>query len=293
MMDATKFTWHWCQDNAELVLDDGLMRLQQRPEQVWQDVTSRDAGVYLITHNDRPCYIGEAKHLRRRVRQQFAPRSTFYRSYNEGRDPALPAGLELLDFRVRHMSISVGRKDLEEHGIATLGLPLNKASGRMIQPRKRRLIDLPSMAWEAVQSNASILLSEGDQRILTVSKQEWKHARVPSGPGTYLVYDDDERLIYIGESSHIPRRYRNHSKGTRSSALRRHIGTDLLGLTFSRPMTFTRQDDEQVNRYIESCKLTSMLVLFGRRELEEHLIRKHAPLLNRKENMGGLRNQGT
>lgn len=262
------------------------MRLQQSPGLAWQDVPCRDAGAYLITYDDRSCYIGEAKDLRRRVGQQFRSRSTFYKSYREGRDSELPTGLRLHDFRVRYINLSIGRKELEEYGIEKLKLRLNKASGRADQPHTGRLPRLLPMAWEDVQANALVLISQGEQQVLAATWQEWLHARVPSGPGTYLVHDKEERLIYIGETSHLPRRYLNHSKGTRASALRRHIGTELLGLGFSKPITFTKPVDQLVNRHIESCTLAPILVLFGRRELEEHLIRSHRPLLNRKDNKG-------
>ena len=43
-------------------------------------------------------------------------------------------------------------------------------------------------------------------------------------------------------------------------------------------------ENKQINSYLDNCLLRTMKINFGRFELEEFLIRKHKPLLNRKEN---------
>ncbi|MGY8808652.1 MAG: GIY-YIG nuclease family protein, partial [Fidelibacterota bacterium] len=95
-------------------------------------------------------------------------------------------------------------------------------------------------------------------------------------------------LIYIGESSNIYQRYKTHSGTTYFSALRRHIGTDILNFFLKskngRKRYFTDSEDSMVDIYLKKCKISYMKINFGRFELEEYLIRKYHPLLNRKEN---------
>ena len=84
------------------------------------------------------------------------------------------------------------------------------------------------------------------------------------------------------------KRFKNHSEITYSSALRRHIGTDIFGFglveKYGKKTSFTKQDDLRVNKFLKECEIRIMPTNFGRKELEEYLIRKHKPLLNRKEN---------
>lgn len=43
-------------------------------------------------------------------------------------------------------------------------------------------------------------------------------------------------------------------------------------------------EDKKVTEFLRTCKSTVFPVAFGRYELEEYLIKKHRPLLNRKDN---------
>ena len=86
----------------------------------------------------------------------------------------------------------------------------------------------------------------------------------------------------------IKERYNSHSGVTYFSALRRHIGTDVLEFELQarngKKRYFAESEDKEINIYLHNCKIKAMKVNFGRFELEEYLIRKYRPLLNRKEN---------
>ena len=106
--------------------------------------------------------------------------------------------------------------------------------------------------------------------------------------GLYLVKDKSGKLIYIGESSDIGERIKTHSGRTYFSALRRHIGTDILGFELQevkgKKRYFSGTEDRKVTEFLKMCNVTLFPVSFGRYELEEHLIKNHRPLLNRKDN---------
>ncbi|VTQ01781.1 GIY-YIG nuclease family protein [Sphingobacterium daejeonense] len=105
-----------------------------------------------------------------------------------------------------------------------------------------------------------------------------------------MVKDAKGDLIYIGESSDIYGRYTTHGKTTYFSALRRHIGTEILGFELiekngnGKKKYFDPSQDIQVNQFLNNCIALFYPIRIGRYEIEEHLIRKYRPLLNRKEN---------
>lgn len=95
-------------------------------------------------------------------------------------------------------------------------------------------------------------------------------------------------MIYIGESSNINERHLTHSNRTYFSALRRHIATEILQFELkekSGKKKFLNEIEEKaVTLYLKDCNAIFYNLNFGRCELEEYLIKKYKPLLNRKHN---------
>ena len=139
-----------------------------------------------------------------------------------------------------------------------------------------------------MQDYSGQLLAGGEQELLMLDPIPWFEANIPNNAGLYHVEHGDNGLIYIGESSNIKERYDTHSGTTYFSALRRHIGTDVLEFELQarngKKRYFAESEDKEINKYLHNCKIKAMKVNFGRFELEEYLIRKYRPLLNRKEN---------
>ena len=105
-----------------------------------------------------------------------------------------------------------------------------------------------------------------------------------------MVHDGhDGKVIYIGESSDIGERYETHSGRTYFSALRRHIGENILGFSLKtikgKARYFSDDEDIKVTAFLHASRIAVLSISFGRYELEESLIRKYHPLLNRKENV--------
>ena len=58
----------------------------------------------------------------------------------------------------------------------------------------------------------------------------------------------------------------------------------LKALNKGKKRYFTETEDKKVTEFLKTCKSIVFPVAFGRYELEEYLIKKHKPLLNRKDN---------
>lgn len=142
--------------------------------------------------------------------------------------------------------------------------------------------------WNLVQENYLQLLEEGEIKIQKSTFTPWFETNTISLAGLYLVKDKTDKLIYIGESSDIGERIKTHSGRTYFSALRRHIGTDILDFELQeikgKKRYFSEIEDTKVTEFLRTCKITPFPVVFGRYELEEYLIKKYRPLLNRKDN---------
>jgi hypothetical protein len=115
--------WDRCQRDSDQILAEGLLFLMSQQGVESNQVTSGAAGNYLISLKDEIVYVGEAKNLASRVRQQFvAKTSTFYKTYVKRVAESAPIGA----FRVRCMATAVGRKEIEEFGMVNAGCSLNK-----------------------------------------------------------------------------------------------------------------------------------------------------------------------
>ncbi|MDR2204968.1 MAG: GIY-YIG nuclease family protein [Flavobacteriaceae bacterium] len=248
------------------------------------NINEKNMGNYLISLDEIPYYIGEAKELKNRLKQQFKLNtSTFYKNYKK----LLPIKLLPIDkFKIQFMLTNIGRKEVEEFGIVNLPTKLNRF--QLGKRNKYNIADQDGL-WNEVQKNAENLLKEGENEILMSDFRPWFDTKVVGLAGLYLVKDKLGKLIYIGESSDIADRIKTHSGQTYFSALRRHIGTDILGFHLQeksgKKRYFNEKEDQAVTDFLKTCKSTIFPVSFGRYELEEYLIKKYKPLLNRKDNI--------
>ncbi|MBZ0304198.1 MAG: GIY-YIG nuclease family protein [Anaerolineae bacterium] len=276
--------WRTCQEHAEGILASGIYHLKNTPAQNEDWPTA--AGNYLISYRNQPAYIGEAKNLAHRLAQQANIRTShFYKNYCSLQSRELPSGLNIGDFPIQVMPHGFGRKEIEEFGIVDLSVCLNK-----FQKNKRQKFSasIDPNLWSAVQSAADKLLHEGELLLLEQQAVDWFEAIAPNNSGLYWVELPSNEVIYVGESSSIEERYNTHSSQTYFSALRRHIGTELLGFTLiqkkGKKRYFTKDQDQAVTNLLRNCKVRMFPIRLGRYELETHLIQKYRPILNRKDN---------
>ncbi|MBP6304256.1 MAG: GIY-YIG nuclease family protein, partial [Bacteroidia bacterium] len=242
---------------------------------------------YLISHNKTNYYVGEGKELSKRLKQQFKPTtSTFYKNLLKLQKTNKAIGNISIDaFKVQVIVTDIGRKEIEEFGISNLPTLLNR-----FQLDKRKLHNVAHQdgLWDNVQKAKTDILLQAEQEILQGKFSSWFDCNAESVAGLYIVRDKHDKLIYIGESSDICERHKTHSSRTYFSALRRHIGTELLNFELQerngKKKYFEVSEDKKITEFLKSCKATFYPTHFGRYELEEFLIKKHSPLLNRKDN---------
>jgi len=281
-----KISWDICQEISDEILFAGLDILKSKTKTSFDNLKpiDFDFGNYLISESGRFYYIGESKNIYARIIQHSnKKRSTFYKNYLKKYGEL--AYLKIDEFNLQFINTNIARKEVEEFGIVNLPSILNK-----FQIGKRDVYNGSSnqKLWENIQNNYNNLLFEGEKAFLKQKYLNWYDANPPNNAGIYLVQHIKDGLIYIGESSNIYKRYKTHSGTTYFSALRRHIGTDILNFFLKskngRKRYFTDSEDSMVDIYLKKCKISYMKINFGRFELEEHMIRKYHPLLNRKEN---------
>jgi predicted GIY-YIG superfamily endonuclease len=272
-------SWNYCQSNSEGVLAEGIycLRNSSKKEPCY------NAGNYLILHFGKPYYIGEAENVAKRLKTQFSlTSSTFYKNYLKY--SALDSEhLGINEFQANFIETLIGRKEIEDFGIVNLPTILNKfQKGK----REKRAIARNFEIWGGIQENSREIFSEGEELFFSQNTTSWQSANIMPKPGVYRVLDADMRLIYIGESSNVEIRYMTHSKDTYFSALRRHIATEILEFELINKRKLTKRNDDLVNKYLSECNIAYMNVSFGRYEFEKYLIRKYAPVLNKKDNLG-------
>jgi len=283
-----KISWDICQEISDEILFAGLDILKSKTKTSFDNLKpiDFDFGNYLISESGRFYYIGESKNINSRLMQHSnKKRSTFYKNYLKKYGEL--ANLQINEFDLQFINTNIGRKEIEEFGIVNLPTILNK-----FQIGKRKVYNgNPNQKlWENVNNNYNNLLLEGETAFLKQKYIDWYDANPPDNAGIYSVQHIKDGLIYIGESSNVEERYDTHSGTTYFSAFRRHIGTDILNFFLKnkngqrQKRYFTDSEDCMVDKYLKKCKISYMKINFGRFELEEHMIRKYHPLLNRKEN---------
>lgn len=276
--------WKTLQKNSNKILMQGILKLKNQNSRNWETISSQEYGNYLICEDGISWYIGEGKNISKRLKQQFnEKRSTFYKTYKKDF-----GNNDIESFNVKFIETQIGRKEIEEFGIVNLPTSLNKFQKNKCE--KFNLINDPNYNWDKIQSSSTELLLDGEEIFFQQNSQSWFDAIVPDNKGIYMVFNNNQ-IIYIGETSSLIERYKTHSGTTYFSALRRHIGKTLLKFDFvqikvknKKNREFLEDDDKQVTEYLKSCKVKFLPVNIGRYELEEFLIRKHHPVLNKKEN---------
>lgn len=285
--------WNALQAQSDDILMEGLNILSQNPFLNFDSTFPPSPGNYLITHINKPVYIGESKTLNKRLQQHSQQKtSTFFKNYSDiGSLSLIEQGLEISDFSVQFIMTSLGRKELEEFGMVNLATSLNKFHN----DKRNRVANSNGLdLWTLIQRNTMPLLEQGEQHFLNCQKAPWDKGSPPTVPGVYGVWDQANKLVYVGESTNISDRYITHSKKTRFSALRRNIATTIFGYKLKsktdlgikskdkKKAFLTEEEELSVNKYLANCYVVFQEVSFGRLELEEYLIEKYKPLLNKK-----------
>ncbi len=284
----TKINWAYCQKNSDLTLASGLNLLQEDTIKDFNSEFSEDYGNYLISDKSKKWnYIGETKNIFTRVEQHSKEKNyTFYKNYKKlEKDcynyPKYPKGLKISQFEIRTINTKIGRKELEEFGIVNVPAVLNKK-----QKGKRNIFKqkVDAEIWNEAQSNFHSILEQGEEKLIGLRSYNWFQAQIPSTAGLYWVENKSKGLIYIGESSDIHKRCVSHSRDTYFSALRRHIGEDILGFKLREKRRFSESEDEKITDFLTNeCLIKPFPINYGRCELEEYLIREYNPLLNKRK----------
>lgn len=285
----TKINWTYCQNNSNSILASGLDILRKDSLKNFSSEFSKGFGNYIISDKTKKWnYTGEAKNLSTRLMQHSKEKtSTFFNNYKrfENEFPNYPKGLGINKFEIRTINTLIGRKELEEFGIVNIPAVINK-----FQKGKRDIFKQKVNAeiWTEAQNNFQSILEQGEKKLMGLKSYNWFQAEIPSTAGLYWVENKTKGLIYIGESSNIYERYDTHSGKTYFSALRRHIGENILGFKLQtingRKRYFSDVEDSKITTFLTKCTIKPFPISFGRYELEEYLIKKHNPLLNRKGN---------
>lgn len=270
--------WNAAQVSADELLAEGLFALTSAPQ---SNNHPAGPGNYLFSLSGKPMYVGEARNCRKRLAQQMDERrSTFYKNFCElGLDAIEP----ISSFAIQLISVAFGRKEIEDFGIVNLPAQLNRfqLGKRAIQPRADS-----AERWMRLQELSADLLTQGAGRCEEIDFRPWPLATAPASSGLYLIRSPQAEIIYVGESSDINARFRTHGTRTYFSAVRRNLGVDVLGFELQtikgKKRYFSDGEDGQVTSYINQCSIGFFPVQIGRYELEEYLIGRHRPILNRK-----------
>ncbi len=282
----SKLTWDQIQLQSDIILSVGINKLKSTQLLNSKEIKNEKyCGNYLLTLNNEPYYIGEGKELSKRLKQQFNPKtSTFYKNFQK-LYAINQSNISIDTFKIQFIPTNIGRKEIEEFGIVNLSTKLNKFE---LDKRSRFIIQDQKGIWDCVQNNYLELLQDAENKIMKLNFVPWHDFICEKTAGVYIVKDKSDNIIYIGESSNLEERIFVHANRTYFSALRRHIGTDLLGYSLlelkGKKRYFSPFEDDKITEFLNSCRAIALPISFGRFELEEYLIRKYRPLLNRKDN---------
>lgn len=279
--------WKSLQESADEILAYGVNQLKNSQKMNFSTVVYNSYGNYLISNtNNNLHYIGESKDVAKRIKQHSKEKtSTFFKSYikAKGKNLAIVQSLKIDDFQVSTISNSLGRKEMEEFGIVNIPCRLNN-----FQKGKRggfKGIE-SEQKWNSIQKGYNSLLLDGVKEFDKTILCDWKDLIIDKFPGIYWIEHKKDGLIYIGESSNVKDRYTTHSKTTYFSAFRRNLGENILGFKLKtikgKKRYFSESEEVKLNDYLRNLKIKTMPIYIGRYELEEYLIQKYQPKLNRK-----------
>lgn len=286
--ESNDVSWEWCQENSDMLLSCGINQLLKSGKHRWSEVHTDGPGVYLFNDDKKHLYIGESLVIGNRVHQhcEGGTRSTFLKNLADHLGVAKESDsiAELLHevkskINIQALWVDISRKELEEFGIVNLSTILNR-----FHKGKRQKVTFDCMdesLWDTVQDSAIELIEQGANVFENLPQSKWLEANPSSKAGLYKVLREGE-LIYIGESTNIAERYKAHSNTTYFSALRRSVGTKLFNFEYIGKKKFMDSDDNKITNFLLDCHYASIPIGFGRRELEEYLIRDLQPTLNSK-----------
>jgi predicted GIY-YIG superfamily endonuclease len=286
--ESNDISWEWCQENSDMLLSCGINQLLEGDKHRWSEVHTDGPGVYLFSEEKKHLYIGESLIIGNRVHQhcEGGTRSTFLKNFADHLGVAKESDsiAELLNevkstIDIQALWVDIGRKELEEFGIVNLPTILNR-----FHKGKRRKVTFnckDESIWDTVQDFAIELIEQGTDVFENLPQSKWLQAKPSDKAGLYKVLHEGE-LIYIGESTNIAERYKAHSNTTYFSALRRSVGTKLFDFEYIGKKKFMDSDDNKITNFLLDCDYASIPIGFGRRELEEYLIRDLQPTLNSK-----------
>ncbi len=288
----TTLNWESAQENSDHILLSGLNQLKNSAINNWNFFAPYEKGVYLFSDHSNSnlyLYIGETKDLSHRISQHCSrpSSSTFVKNYSDyffssKSNSYLEQSYSICSesAKIQVLPIKLGRKELEEFGIVNLPTVLNK-----FQKAKRRKISIKEVdlnLWIEFQNVYNTLIVEASKIFLSKQFLLFYNSKPNANPGLYAVKTNDGKLLYIGETTNLAERHKTHGRNTYFSALRKNIGRSILLAEYIAPKRFTHDVDDQIDEYLSDCFFTSMDVFFGRREVEEYLIDKYQPVLNRK-----------
>lgn len=275
---SSRLSWANLQTHADAVLASGLKDLTAHGAAPWGPVPLHGPGVYAFADGAVVAYVGESTSVSWRVGQHRDPGSRFLLDLGAAGigDPAARIG-------IRSLSVDVGRIELEEFAIACLQPSLNRM--RRLSRAALAYEDATPDLWRAVQTDAVRLLRAGVNVGLETPPVPWGRTQPPRSAGLYILRDANGRPLYVGESDALAERLRTHG-GLRSyfSALRRHVGTEVLGLAFAPNVRrgFSPLDEAAISAYLATCSIAILPIAFGRWELERELVHELRPTLNRE-----------
>jgi predicted GIY-YIG superfamily endonuclease len=279
---TNRLPWSEVQKDADGILAAGLRHLLAQPRLPWEPLRMSQAGVYVFSDGETTAYVGESTSVSWRVSQHLKSNSRLMESLRSAGiiDPVTHAASA---FEVRVVPVSIGRLELEEIGIACLHPTFNlmRRASRSAHPHD----DADVALWLRVEEDFAALLREGAQMAAEAQGVAWTEVRPPPGAGLYILRGQNGEMLYVGESDALAERLGTH-RHPRSyfSALRRHVGTELLGLAFAPEIVrgFRPIDEAAISDFLSSCTVAIVPLAFGRWELERHLVQTHRPLLNRE-----------
>ena len=174
--------------------------------------------------------------------------------------------------------------EIEEFGVVNLPARLNTFQPKKLNKYKPETA--PTEIWDQVQSDASNILAQGATAFKKSKTVNWDKADPDDVAGIYQLKDHQGKLLYVGESNNVNEHWKKHSNAAYFSALRRNIGSTMLGFDLkdrsgkNRPLS--DQEEIRINDFLSKCKYGFITVSFGRFELEEKIRADETPILNTK-----------
>lgn len=112
--------------------------------------------------------------------------------------------------------------------------------------------------------------------------RNWRNCQIPDTPGVYALYENQNSLLYIGETGNLRERMDEINR-TVNHSFRRQLGHSRFGGVKSKNK-FDDHIEEQLNRFfIEKLYVSFIEVNFGRLEIETFIITNFQSILLNSE----------